>query len=588
MKFIRQLLLLLTPALFSCSSDEPLPDSEITRIPDMIAMADISAESGFDLMLMEPEGSYMFVDFDYSDGLDMVYFNSSKDNDFNHGIALYLTENGTPVKAVCGNVGILYNLNSDEGFDCAIIRPDGSVEYMWDFFRYDSSSDSRAGNTLSESWHQIRDFDYSWDGHMAKVILPVMAKLAAFTIQSCSTVLQKDALGLLLMCLSETNKSGYTDINLLPLKTIDDISTFKEFHDTWGDPYKRLFTGSKIGLSQVASTLIEWADKELENMGRYEPVVDATFRNSEWQIKLGQNVIETGPEKNTFSIPVSTKAAWTVVADGPAGWCRFYKDGNRLIVEVDAYEGSDTRVARATVKTVVPDSDIPPASLTVIQSGADFDLDTDNLTFESEGGSKGILVKAGPAIKEWTITSRPDWCRIEKGRESFFVTVDKCDEIREGTITVTAFAGENIRIDRTVHVLQQSVSWDYTRWHFQGDITVSVNLNGLIVDSHTTPCTMTLFIYDTSKGEAVISDGKKSEKVDKVEITPEGDLRLSTDVSKWKDARGYCTILCKRTSAIRADAAISAHIATGGGGVTVTSDITGSMAGMLEQNLSGQ
>lgn len=72
MKFIRQLLLLLTPALFSCSSDEPLPDSEITRIPDMIAMADISAESGFDLMLMEPEGSYMFVDFDYSDGLDMV------------------------------------------------------------------------------------------------------------------------------------------------------------------------------------------------------------------------------------------------------------------------------------------------------------------------------------------------------------------------------------------------------------------------------------------------------------------------------------------------------------------------------------
>ena len=266
MKFIRQLLLLLTPALFSCSSDEPLPDSEITRIPDMIAMADISAESGFDLMLMEPEGSYMFVDFDYSDGLDMVYFNSSKDNDFNHGIALYLTENGTPVKAVCGNVGILYNLNSDEGFDCAIIRPDGSVEYMWDFFRYDSSSDSRAGNTLSESWHQIRDFDYSWDGHMAKVILPVMAKLAAFTIQSCSTVLQKDALGLLLMCLSETNKSGYTDINLLPLKTIDDISTFKEFHDTWGDPYKRLFTGSKIGLSQVASTLIEWIREDRKSV----------------------------------------------------------------------------------------------------------------------------------------------------------------------------------------------------------------------------------------------------------------------------------------------------------------------------------
>lgn len=225
----------------------------------------------------------------------------------------------------------------------------------------------------------------------------------------------------------------------------------------------------------LAQMINKYGDDGLEALGKHQEEIDYTFLNKEWQIKLSTNLIECGIEEKEFRINVATKALWEIDdTNVDNSWCSVYKEGDQIIVKVKSYDGVETRLCSAKVKTKTYNKQIPPALLTIKQDGVLFELSETDLTFTQEGGTKGVYVYTNDNITSWEV-STPVWCKITKGTNSFFIDVDKSDVDREGVIEVAGVvknSGSYIKRQIAVKQICDS-SWDGTSWSFSGSINVS-------------------------------------------------------------------------------------------------------------------
>lgn len=333
--------------------------------------------------------------------------------------------------------------------------------------------------------------DWEWDEHHIKAAIPFLCKMGSFTITACGIVAKRgfyEAFGGVLTFLNEAVKS-----DLINADWINYVSRIKDFVDMIGDSSeggwgeilrdgKLVFSPYKFGLSVLAITLNDVADKELSKLGEYEEMVAPTFDGKEWQIKLSTYLLECSMREETYTVDVSTKAAWEIDdSNVDRSWCSVSKNNGRIVVNVKKYDGIEDRVCSARIKTVGNEtSDIPSATLTIKQSGVLFEISASELVFTQDGGEQGVGVSKNKNVVSWKVSSQPNWCSAKKyGEEALLVTVPEekhLSENREGVVTLTAELTNGATIDRQLKVVQivRDV-WNNTKWKFTGSVNVSGN-----------------------------------------------------------------------------------------------------------------
>lgn len=269
--------------------------------------------------------------------------------------------------------------------------------------------------------------NHSWDEHNKKALVPFLCKVVSFSITAIGTVTGNDITNLALTLISETAKSS--NINSANIEYMSNTLDFVGLvNDSFEDGWKGFLTNGlisfsykKFGISMLAQMINKYGDDGLEALGKHQEEIDYTFLNKEWQIKLSTNLIECGIEEKEFRINVATKALWEIDdTNVDNSWCSVYKEGDQIIVKVKSYDGVETRLCSAKVKTKTYNKQIPPALLTIKQDGVLFELSETDLTFTQEGGTKGVYVYTNDNITSWEV-STPVWCKITKGTNSFLL-----------------------------------------------------------------------------------------------------------------------------------------------------------------------
>lgn len=374
----------------------------------------------------------------------------------------------------------------------------GETSYYWDIpFPY--NFDTRMATTRAfydpfvnawKSWKEsVIDFDWTWDEHQKKAIVPFLCKMGSFVITAVGIVGGSpiDRATGIYTIFDEANKSDIINTDWLeyastPADFVDLVeSSTKEGWSGILKNGKLSFSPTGFGLSALASALNEYGDTELANLGKYEERVAPTFEGEEWQIKLSTYLLECTIDEAIYIVDVSTKAAWEIDESNiNRNWCSISKDNGRIVVKVKENDGVEDRVCSAKIKTSEETGDIPPATLTIKQSGIIFELSAPELIFTQEGGQQGINVTTNKNVTSWKVTSKPDWCKTVEWEAALIVTVDEDRHLledREGTITVTAHLANGQTIDRFLSIKQLVLDvWNGTSWNFKGSVNVSGNM----------------------------------------------------------------------------------------------------------------
>lgn len=124
-----------------------------------------------------------------------------------------------------------------------------------------------------------------------------------------------------------------------------------------------------------------------------------------------------------------------------------------------------------------------------------FEVSPSELSFTAAGGVKGVAVQVVDPDAEWKIVRSPDWCRIERGEATFFVTVEAATESRSGEIVVACTTSAGVIYERSVSVSQTASQWNYTTWSLSGTTSAQ---------GESQPVSFTLKIGDVAKGEVSI------------------------------------------------------------------------------------
>ena len=545
------LAIILLPSLFiSCSQDDD--DSTLTNgnllNVQMIALNTNDETKEADALLMCNDGSYLLCDADNGSGYSTIYINTSIDNDFSKGTTLFLDEDGTPIMASTDKGRFLFKNITENSFDFAFIDNRGDMSYYWDIpFPY--SFDTGMATTRAfydplvnawKSWKSsVIDFDWTWDEHQKKAIVPFLCKMGSFVITAVGIVGGTPvdrAIGVYTI-FDEANKS-----DIINAKWLNYASSSVDFIDLvesssnggWSGILKNgklSFSPKGFGLNVIANFLNQYGDNELANLGNYEERVAPTFEGKEWQIKLSTYLLECSMDEATYSVDVSTKAAWEIDDSNiNHSWCSITKENGRVVVKVKEYDGIEDRVCSAKIKISAENltNDIPPATLTIKQSGIVFDLSAPELIFTQEGGEQGVNVYTNKNVASWKVTSQPDWCKTKNIQMiALMVTVEEdahLMEDREGTITVTAQLLNGETIDRYLTIKQIVIDmWNGTKWEFSGSVSVSGNTSGYMAA-----------IGNISMSE-VTNFGIEIRDVDQNDFTLSGDL-----AGMEKDSRIYC------------------------------------------------
>ncbi|MBO4841669.1 MAG: BACON domain-containing protein [Bacteroidaceae bacterium] len=487
------------PSLFlSCSNDEDNMLDTNGNLSNLQTVAlNISEETeNADILLLCNDGSYLVCDVNNDNGYGTIYINSSVNNDISKGITIYLDENGTPIMASTENGDLLFKNITDNSFDFAFIDKKGHISYYWDIpFPYISNVDQAATRAWYDPWvYSWKEFGstvvhWSWDEHQKKAIVPFLCKMGSFAITATGVVYGGPggiACGIYTL-VDETMKSGGWKCDLF--SKFGDFASLVNGSSSskiggWGEILKDgklTFSPKGFGISALGLVLNEYGDQALANLGKYEEMVAQTFEGKEWQIKLSTYLLECSIKESTYTVDVSTLAAWKIDDSNiDKSWCNIYKENEKIIVKVKEYDGIEDRVCFAKIKTSAYEtSDIPPATLTIKQSGVLFELSAPELVFTQEGGTQGVNVNTNKTVTSWKVTSRPKWCTTEEWDVGLLVTVEEDEHLledREGIITATAQLTNGTSIDRYL-IVKQIVqdTWNGTKWKFTGNVNASGN-----------------------------------------------------------------------------------------------------------------
>lgn len=529
------------PSLFlSCSNDEDYTqkneNSSQNENIELLAL-DISSETEADAIFICEDGSYALYDEETTSGVGVIQFNSSYKNDFYDGMTVLLDDNKKPLIASYGAFHIIFNNFRQDKFNCAVINPNGSIDYYWDL-EMDTSVFTDGNPYKVKSITRVSETSKAKLFYGLKVIS--FAATAVLTVAACSTAITATApvvaaavVGVGILSIAHSiysegvesglwgNKIKYAEYPLnVAEKTFDflDVDNFK-------------LSPQDFTLGVAVDLLNDLGTRGLESIGNYKDEVNNIFENEEWQIKLSTYLLECSKDEATYSVDVSTKAAWEIDDSNiNHSWCSITKENGRVVVKVKEYDGIEDRVCSAKIKISAENltNDIPPATLTIKQSGIVFDLSAPELIFTQEGGEQGVNVYTNKNVASWKVTSQPDWCKTTNIQMiALMVKVEEdahLMEDREGTITVTAQLLDGQRVDRYLTIKQIVLDmWNGTKWNFSGSVSVSGNTSGYMAA-----------IGNISMSE-VRNFGIEIRDVDQNDFTLSGDL-----AGMEKDSHIYC------------------------------------------------
>lgn len=599
------------PFLFlSCSNDEDNTQqndnsSQNNENVELLAL-DISSETEADAIFICKDGSYALYDEETASGVGVIQFNSSYKNDFYDGMTVLLDENKNPLIASVGGFHIIFNNFRLDKFNCAVINPNGSIDYYWDL-EMDTSVFTDDNPYKVKGITRVSDVTKAKLFYGLKVIS--FAATALLTVTACSTAIVYGApivaaavvgVGILSIAhsiYSEGVESGLWNNKIkyaeFPLNVTEKTFDFLDVDKSTGY-FKISSEGFVLGVA--ADLLNDLGTRGLESIGNYEEEVNNIFENEEWQIKLSTYLLECSVKESTYTVDVSTLAAWEIDDSNiDKSWCNVYKENERIVVKVKEYDGIEDRICFAKVKTLARETDdIPPATLTIKQSGVLFELSARELVFTQEGGTQGVNVNTNNTVTSWKVTSRPEWCTTEKKWDiGLFVTVKEDKHLledREGTITATAQLTDGTSINRYL-IIKQIVqdTWNGTKWQFTGNVNASGNASiiGNINMSEVT--NFGVDIRDVDRNDFSLS-GDLAGLESKSRISCDADNNLILSYSETMSESGvsmniYTKITFTRTSTTTATGIMSCSAITnipGYGGYTTIS-MNGNFNGNLIQ-----
>lgn len=448
----------------------------------MINIFDVTESADF-IMLCK-DGNYIMGDFNTANdyGLFMVDFGVGEQRE---ELTIMVNPEGKPEMLAYKETTFVIRNITDKDFDFATIDSQGNITYYWDIPYDFGDTDSRTIESLVwtftqpfKKWYEqtaggIRNF--TWDEHTKKMIIPYLLKITAFAKITLETARYPSsfAFGLIPTIIDEGYKSGLWNVET-PLWYENAGYAIGYIKPVWKNGKWTLkFTpnGFINQLFDINGMLNDYGNKLLYERSHYKPEMDPIFDAEEWQIKVSPTVIEAGPDAATYSADVSSKAQWKVESN--ASWCKVSRQGNQVVIKVDAYQGTETRSCNVEITTQTYTPEISPATFAVVQQGILFELSESKLSFKPEGSTRGIYVYTNQDITSWEITAKPDWIdKIDKTPNSFFIDVgeNNTGETRSGLLTVTGYINNGTWIDRTVELIQPAnLEWNNTSWLFTGN-----------------------------------------------------------------------------------------------------------------------
>lgn len=483
----------------SCSKQITETEQPGQKVYEMYAVKVSGEVDNADIALFFKDGSYILCDINDETGEGTVYYNPDVANDFEDGLTVFIDSKGVPKMIASGNRQVIIHTRG-ESIDMAFIDTDNSISYAFDV---DIEKALTRGTTNTKAWYSsiigpfvnswdtAKNFDWSWDEHQAKAIVPFLCKVVSFGITGASVFTEGPfgAISLALTLGDEISKSnnGYdapwgeyvTGLNaaLVGPSGMEWSSFIKEG--------KLVFSKKWLPLSMIAFALNQYGDEQLKRMGEVMPLLNQSF-GQEWQIKLDCYSIDVGPEGGEFSVYVSSKTGW-IIDDSSIdkSWCNVEKKGNNIIVKVSPYEiGVSDRFCYALITSPSGFEDrIPSARLSIKQTGVVFELSSSSLSFSQYEGNGAVSVSFNDRIASWEVTSYPEWCKASpypKGAlsKALLVIVEEDPyllEYQEGTITATAYISNTMPIHRYLCVKRVPIIWDKTAWSFEPNLSIQTS-----------------------------------------------------------------------------------------------------------------
>ena len=176
-------------------------------------------------------------------------------------------------------------------------------------------------------------------------------------------------------------------------------------------------------------------------------------------LELGTASISFGPLKGKDTFSVTTTGPWKVESNKE--WCTVGKssDGGSVIVQAETNDTHDDRTAVITVSCTATSR---KETVTVTQSGYEFDSTPVNLTFEScPSSDQSVKVTSSGG---WTYKVVPDspWLAVslDSGEDmiTFTVTDNTTELSRDATVTVTN--NDNRNWKKVINVSQKAFEFN--------------------------------------------------------------------------------------------------------------------------------
>lgn len=436
--------------------ESPTPTYDDESLPFLV---DVSNESDADASLIFRDGTYMVYDKENKTNHEMVYIGSETNgNDFSKGMVVLLDENHLPKYATFNGDTFFFSNYSEDTFDLAVVFANGETQFYWDIETGVLVEDFLESLSTETKASGMTNF---WLGFAAKTIsfasLGAVLGVAIVYGGTAAVIGATAAIGI--QILAEANQSGLINLGENATYILNSMS---------------LITSAAIGnVAEFAMSACIMAegmigDDFLNSIQVNDESITNDFADEEWQIKLSSSSLVCGPKGSTYTVIVSSKASWVYeVPENQEVFCSVGKEDNCLMVSVPDYDIPQNRTNIIIIKSTNYREGLLPVTLRVTQNGILFELSENVLSFNEEGGEKGVFIDRNDFISRWEIVN-PDWCKIDPGLESFFVKVDKTDKERNGVIRVIGYPKDFAPIERTIDVSQiPDNSWDGTSWYFR-------------------------------------------------------------------------------------------------------------------------